>query len=229
MRPSHYVTLLLGTLATWPLSYLDLPVSPRHHLPEPTPQAPQPPRDELPPLVPRPVVFWGTELPGSKVAYVLDYSSSMTPLRWARLQEEVARSLRSLPPGTTWRLMLYGCSVEEFSDEWSSAGDVATGLAWLASVPKPWNTHNATGTAQAVLYALASGADLLCLCTDGMPGGCGLEVKGEVPYLTHARVIREANTRPIPVIAVSLQADEYGQRFCSQVASDSGGIYVRAS
>lgn len=193
----------------------------------PVARLPVPPRVELPPLDPRPPVFFGEELPAARrIAYVLDYSNSMNPDRWARLRREVGLSLRNLPDGVEFAALLYGCSVEPFSDGWSGRELAPAAIAWLESRPVPWETRNATGTAQAVVYALAMRPDLVLLLTDGYPGGCGLTRVGVDPMPTHLRVIREANALPVPVWVWCLQGDQPAQRFCSQVASESGGTYV---
>lgn len=154
-----------------------------------------------------------------RVVYVLDYSQSMGPDRWAALRREFSRSVRNFDG--EFAALLYGCSVSPFADDYSTDSEAA--VSWVESRPRPWLGHNATGTAQAVLYAFSLQPDAVVLLTDGAPGGCGLARPGQVPYVAHAKVIRDHNVDQVPVHTFVFPNDEYAVRFGRIVAGDSGG------
>lgn len=205
---------------------LDLPVTP-HDERRPPAALPVPPRGESPPLAPRRPVFFGVELPtSSRIAYVLDFSSSMTPSRWSRLREECERSWASLDPSTEFWASTYDCSSYPWRRMWSPSADWPIAVVWLQSRPNPWERGTGTGTAQAVVAALSWKPTLIVLLTDGSPGACGLVPPGHDPAPAHLRLVREQNVQPVPIWTFCLQGDQPAQRFCQQLATESGGSYV---
>lgn len=236
---------ILLTLTLVAASDLDLPP----FLPPPRvePQRlPEVPRVQLPPLDPRPPVFFGEEIPleRNSLVYVLDYSQSMgavfervdfqtTRNRWQRVQLEAARSITGLDPALRFGVIVFGtgggCGVMSWRSELTnaSAANKAAALAWLDGFRDVGANGGATPTAPAVLVGFELHPGSVLLLTDGSPSFCGF-FRGTHPSVSHRERIAAANTEHVRVDVFQIgQSDSYASDFCRGVASDSGGTFVR--
>lgn len=228
MRGVLFSVLTLFFLADYELGLppqpdLDLPIvlghyDPANPAPGPVPRGPETddPRDEPPP------VFFGEEIPteSGSLIYVIDYSGSMDFAgRIDRARQEFARSVSELPPSFKLNVILYDCTLLQWSPHLRPATPEgkAEAIRWVESHSP---AGGGTGTGPAVALALAEKGNMaVALLTDGDPN-CGA-----IDIADHRAMIRNVNTQRATISVFGIDAWGEYRTFCQAVAADSGGSY----
>ena len=217
----RWVAVLLAALAA---SDLDLPVPKPQWAPPATPQASIAPVPQESPLPepPDPPLYYGEELPGNALVWVLDRSGSMATgvggpdvSRWDLARTEVIAALQQLTPRHRFGIVAYDHMIEPWAEELRDAtpANVALAVAWVRGLYPRGGTDTGSGT----VAGLTLRPDRVALLTDGAPSGYPPAVRA---------IIREGNPRgvPIDVFCIEAEAPEY-RAFCRGVAMDSGGRF----
>lgn len=227
--------LLVGVL--WASDDLDLPVdrpAPRKAVSDvPVIAAPDPPEaqvDEKPPTI------YGTELPkGGSVIFVIDISGSMgldLDSEWldrlGRAKRELTRAIAALPESWRFDVIAYDCDPKTWAPFLVPADSNGKKVAsnWVNAL----QPQGATGTGLAVGTALSMDRSnlLVVLLTDGDPNCNSLTMNGNVPAEVHRQDIRKWNFQRavIDVFGIACAGGSPMEKFCQNVASDNGGVFV---
>lgn len=223
---------------------LDLPVEKPVKKKVPEPKAP-PPAVAYPPVLdePPPPTIYEKQIvsENATIVFVIDVSGSMTwdrgqytnlegktveGDRLDRAKVALSRSILSLPKNFRFTMLAFDCSVYEWRPSLVQADEVNKkwALTWIQML----RALGATGTGPAVSRALAvNGHDvkLVVLLTDGSPNcGAGTGLGDSFCLEEHRKMIRSNNTQGARIDVFAIVASGIFQKFCENVAGDSGGV-----
>lgn len=190
-----------------------------------------------------PQAFFGLAVTGSRVAFILDKSGSMSGERWNACTRQLRAALTNLQEGTQFYVVLYADSLVEPPGQrgWSTAtaARVNTVIEWLNGIRPDGGTEPRPAFER--VYQLPGRPEAIYFLTDGEFSGFGVEECQRLQHYgstsklgaaigTVARWFSPSASKsdtPVAINAVTLDNGGSGELLQS-IADSSGGRYIHS-
>ncbi len=192
--------------------------------------------------------FMGVQAQGRSIVLAIDISGSMANLRdraYERVEEEAKKTLRELPQGTPFGLLLFGSEVVAFRDALAAANPalVEEAIEFLLEYSPLRNreearergestnwrrlkggVHGGTRTDLVMEQAFKLNPETIIMLSDGKPHIPGVRNEEE-HVLELVRDLQRRRSRPIPVSVISYVLKS-GREFMRDLAEQNDGQFV---
>jgi len=192
--------------------------------------------------------FMGVRAQGRSIILAIDISGSMATLRgraYERVEEEAKKTLRELPQGTPFGLLLFGREVVAFRDSLTPANPatVEQAIKFLLEYSPLRNreearergqsaswgqlkggVHGGTRTDLVMEKAFQMNPDTIIMLSDGRPNIPGVRNE-ESHVLELVQGLQSRRPRPIPVSVISYVLKS-GREFMRDLAEQNNGEFV---
>lgn len=163
--------------------------------------------------------FFGVSSRGSRFAYIVDVSGSMSHKRKFEVcMAELAQSIQTLPDYASFFVVLYSSGARPFDSNWTRARPTAVSnlIRWLNGVDPGGGTQ--PGNAFLEVFSLRHRADVIFFLTDGL-----------IPQDTPEAVATLNRRGKRVVINTIAFGDGQSQKMLREIATKSGGVYRHVS